>query len=503
MARARLALWLGFGLAIALALALPGDARPRAPRAMLTPCASTEGLLCGFVSVPLDYAHPKGRKLRLFVTAQPPKDNPRGTILLLAGGPGEASTSVFDLTSGLWSSLFPGYDVAAYDDRGTGDSALLSCRGAKTAARCAAAIGPSRAFYGTRENVADMEAVRRALGVDRDRPFRAVVRDEAGARLRTRASEARRPTAPRLGRSLQRAGAARARHAARHLRCAAIDLPRRSLRRPRSRDGLRAAREQARGTSAPGARPHLSDRVGADAPPRAHRRARVARPRHHERPEHRDRSRVACRREGRARRTAEAPRAPRRADRGAVHRAGEQRGPLRDDVQRRAVPVALRDAGLETQLTAQERRRGRASDVVRGFGTWAAQGQAAECLGWPSGPAPAATGKLPDVPVLVLAGDRDVRTPSRDGIAIAGALPAGSSGRRAGRRPHGGELLDLCELGGSHVDRRPCSQAALRPRAAHDRAARADSRIGVRGEAGRRGPRARRADALRDDRHAA
>src|SRR3954453_8500718 len=167
MARARLALWLGFGLAIALALALPGDARPRAPRPVLTPCASTEGVLCGYVSVPLDYAHQKGRKLRLFVAAQPKKVNARGTILLLAGGPGEASTTVFDLTSELWASLFPGYDVAAYDDRGTGDSASLSCRGAATAGRCGSAIGPSRVFYGTRENVADMEAVRRALGVDR------------------------------------------------------------------------------------------------------------------------------------------------------------------------------------------------------------------------------------------------------------------------------------------------------------------------------------------------
>jgi hypothetical protein len=154
MARARLALSLGFGLAIAFALALPGDARPRAPRPTLKPCASTEGLLCGFVSVPLDYSHPKGRRLRLFVTAQPKKDDARGTILLLAGAPGEASTTVFDLTSDLWSSLFPGYNIAAYDDRGTGDSAALSCRGAKTAARCAAAIGPRRAFYGTRENVA-------------------------------------------------------------------------------------------------------------------------------------------------------------------------------------------------------------------------------------------------------------------------------------------------------------------------------------------------------------
>src|SRR4029450_3550509 len=167
VARARLALSLGFGLAIALALALPGDARPRAPRPTLTPCASTEGLLCGFVSVPLDYSHPKGRKLRLFVTAQPKKDKQRGTILLLAGGPGEASATGFGPPPDLWTSLFPGYNVAAYDDRGTGASAALSCRGAKTAARGATVVGRPRAFYATRENVADMEAVRHALGVDR------------------------------------------------------------------------------------------------------------------------------------------------------------------------------------------------------------------------------------------------------------------------------------------------------------------------------------------------
>src|SRR6266542_2644621 len=167
VARVGLAQWLGLGLALAVALvaALPGGARTRP--AALAPCASIDHVLCAYVSVPLDYAHPKGRHLRLFVTARPKASTSRGTVLLLAGGPGEASTTVFDLTSDLWRSLFPGYTVAAYDDRGTGDSASLSCRGAQTAERCGAAIGPSRAFYGTRENVQDMDAVRRALGVDR------------------------------------------------------------------------------------------------------------------------------------------------------------------------------------------------------------------------------------------------------------------------------------------------------------------------------------------------
>ncbi|HVR12160.1 MAG TPA: alpha/beta hydrolase, partial [Gaiellaceae bacterium] len=43
----------------------------------------------------------------------------------------------------------------------------------------------------------------------------------------------------------------------------------------------------------------------------------------------------------------------------------------------------------------------------------------------PTGPARATTGTMPDVPVLVLAGDRDVRTPPRDGIAVAARFRQG------------------------------------------------------------------------------
>src|SRR5439155_7086978 len=124
-------------------------------------------VLCGSVSVPLDYGSGTPGRLRLSIAERPAEGTPRGTILLVAGGPGEAATSIFDLHSALWRSLFPGYTVAAYDDRGTGDSGALSCAGAKAARQCSAAIGPRRVFYGTRENVEDMEAVRRALGVDR------------------------------------------------------------------------------------------------------------------------------------------------------------------------------------------------------------------------------------------------------------------------------------------------------------------------------------------------
>lgn len=130
------------------------------------PCASLTGVMCARVPVALDPSRATPGSLTLFV-AQRPAFASRGTILLLAGGPGEASAQIFSLRSRLWRTLFPGYTVAAYDNRGTGDSQALSCHGARGAAACAKAIGNLRVFYGTRENVEDIEAVRRVLGVDR------------------------------------------------------------------------------------------------------------------------------------------------------------------------------------------------------------------------------------------------------------------------------------------------------------------------------------------------
>ena len=130
-------------------------------------CASLTGVLCARVSVPLDYQGNAPGRVPLFVSEHRASGTSRGTVLLLAGGPGQAATDLFDLRSTLWSTLFPGYTLAAFDNRGTGQSAPLRCPRAAPAARCARAIGPARVYYGTQENIGDIESVRRALGVDR------------------------------------------------------------------------------------------------------------------------------------------------------------------------------------------------------------------------------------------------------------------------------------------------------------------------------------------------
>ena len=108
-----------------------------------------------------------------------PHAPPLRLAFLVAGGPGQASAASFDLEdSGRFlQSLLPGYIlVVAYDDRATGESGPISCPGlgnvnpaalARNVGACGRRLGATRSFYATRENAADMNAVRRALGVER------------------------------------------------------------------------------------------------------------------------------------------------------------------------------------------------------------------------------------------------------------------------------------------------------------------------------------------------
>jgi pimeloyl-ACP methyl ester carboxylesterase len=77
----------------------------------------------------------------------------------------------------LYRYLFPGYNLVAYDDRGTGESGLLDCPALQAAlteaenrvaaAACGAALGPAGSFYSTATHAEDLEAVRQSLGIDK------------------------------------------------------------------------------------------------------------------------------------------------------------------------------------------------------------------------------------------------------------------------------------------------------------------------------------------------
>ena len=85
-------------------------------------------------------------------------------------------------------------------------------------------------------------------------------------------------------------------------------------------------------------------------------------------------------------------------------------------------PLAQRRAAYEQALAALP------PTALGGFGSWAARfGDAYSCLGWPSpaGGTALSQGSLPDVPVLVLSGGFDLRTPTADGAALAARFKRG------------------------------------------------------------------------------
>lgn len=163
------------------------------------PCAFDEPagvtVECGFVTVPEDRNDPDGTQIRLHV-ARFPTDaaTPGDPVVYLEGGPGGEALEVVDLVFGeRYAPFVEERDLIIFDQRGTGFSEpSLACdayrqfsldlleQDLSTDAAKAAEIdvlqhcraeyvdaGADIAHYNSRENAADVEAVRMALGIDR------------------------------------------------------------------------------------------------------------------------------------------------------------------------------------------------------------------------------------------------------------------------------------------------------------------------------------------------
>ncbi|MFE0856897.1 alpha/beta hydrolase [Streptomyces mutabilis] len=173
----------------------------RCPRAEDLPA----GVRCGTVAVPLDYAHPDGKRIELTVsrvraTREDPDDHRRevprqGALLHNPGGPG-SSGLYFPLVGMVpeWKRIAAAYDLVGYAPRGVAPSAPLSClepgdfvegpRAAPTqptdaykkqraaeaeayARGCADRAGEALRHYHSLNNARDLEVVRAALGEER------------------------------------------------------------------------------------------------------------------------------------------------------------------------------------------------------------------------------------------------------------------------------------------------------------------------------------------------
>ncbi|MFJ9902371.1 alpha/beta hydrolase [Streptomyces sp. NPDC101152] len=163
------------------------------------------GLECGTVSVPLDYAAPGGRQIRLTVsrvraTHRDPRNSKRrvprqGALVYNPGGPG-ADGLYFPLVGLMpqWKRLGAAYDLVGYSPRGVGRSAPLSCqdprhlfkgpspapahpsesykkeriaRAESYARGCAQRAGRDLRYYNSLNNARDLDVLRAALGEDR------------------------------------------------------------------------------------------------------------------------------------------------------------------------------------------------------------------------------------------------------------------------------------------------------------------------------------------------
>jgi pimeloyl-ACP methyl ester carboxylesterase len=167
-----------------LALALPvlaGSASAGGPSPLTEsqPCPQASGFTCSTLTVPLDHQGRAKGELGLRVAVQ---DVPaaRGVLVFLTGGPGQPGTPFAARIAGQLGQFMAGYRIVMIDQRGTGAGALecpalqaqmgssdLAPPTKGAVVSCARAIGPKRRFFGTDQTVQDLDALRRALRVEK------------------------------------------------------------------------------------------------------------------------------------------------------------------------------------------------------------------------------------------------------------------------------------------------------------------------------------------------
>lgn len=148
----------------------------------------TTAAWCNDFEVPEDRAHPDGRRIHLklaVIRSEAGDAALADPLVLLAGGPGQAATESFAAT-GWYADLLRHRHAILLDQRGTGGSNPLTCKDTAAALdeqaadssrerieqaheatrKCLAEIShhADPRFYTTTDAVADLEAVRQALG---------------------------------------------------------------------------------------------------------------------------------------------------------------------------------------------------------------------------------------------------------------------------------------------------------------------------------------------------
>jgi pimeloyl-ACP methyl ester carboxylesterase len=141
------------------------------------PCPNAASYTCATLTVPLDHAGEAPGDLHLKVGYTSSRTAAHGVVMFLTGGPGQPGVPFIPKVSTRLKTALAGYRLVMFDQRGTGAGALR-CPALQAAAGssdlipvparaivdCARRIGARRRYFTTPETLADIDALRRALG---------------------------------------------------------------------------------------------------------------------------------------------------------------------------------------------------------------------------------------------------------------------------------------------------------------------------------------------------
>ena len=162
----------------ACSLILAADAHGQGDSTLRRCTVAGEPAQCGSISVPENHRDPRGRQLALtlVVLSGSGGGERREPIFLLAGGPGQAATSLQAWAATVFQNLRRTRDIVLVDQRGSSGTNRLGCALAPgtffvpaDVDRCVARLSQNAtlSLYGTESFIEDLEFVRRTLGYGR------------------------------------------------------------------------------------------------------------------------------------------------------------------------------------------------------------------------------------------------------------------------------------------------------------------------------------------------
>jgi pimeloyl-ACP methyl ester carboxylesterase len=160
--------------------AAPAPARPPPELTDRRPCRGAPGFTCATLRVPRDGGAPGGDQLHLRVAVEDVRRAPRGVLVVLSGGPGQPGVPFARRSRARLGAGARGYRLVLVDQRGTGAGALrcpalqramgtsdLTPPPPAAVRDCARGLGPRRTHYTTADTVADLDDLRAALSAPR------------------------------------------------------------------------------------------------------------------------------------------------------------------------------------------------------------------------------------------------------------------------------------------------------------------------------------------------